>query len=79
MLWPAISFTSSTAQPRRPNWYSASGLGEARTEAVRTAGAILRDEGDRFWNGTEWWLDVTDASGQSMLKLHFSADDQGFA
>jgi len=50
-----------------------------RAEAIRTAGAILRDEGDRYWNGTEWQMSVTNASGQSVLKLRFSADDQGLA
>jgi uncharacterized protein DUF6894 len=39
-------------------------LGQARAEAIRTAGAILRDEGDEFWNGTEWRMNVTDAGGQ---------------
>ena len=52
-------------------------LKEARVEAIQLAGAILRDEGDTFWNGQEWHLDVTDASGQSVLKLRFSAEDQG--
>ena len=56
-----------------------SGLTEARTEAIRLAGAILRDEGDTFWNGTEWHMNVTDASRRSVLKLRFSADDQGIA
>jgi hypothetical protein len=55
------------------------GLREARAEAIRTAGSILCDEGDQFWNGTEWQMNVTDASGQSVLKLRFSADDQGIA
>jgi GTP-dependent phosphoenolpyruvate carboxykinase len=55
------------------------GLKEARVEAIQLAGAILRDEGDTFWNGQEWHMDVTDASGQSVLKLRFSADDQGIA
>jgi hypothetical protein len=55
------------------------GLGEARDEAIRTAGAILRDEGDQFWNGTEWQMNVTDAAGQSVFKLRFSADAQGLA
>jgi hypothetical protein len=53
------------------------GLSEARAEAIRTAGSILRDEGDRFWNGTEWQMNVTDAAGQSVLKLRFSTDDNG--
>ena len=54
-------------------------LRTARAEAIRLAGAILRDEGDRFWNGTEWQMNVTDAAGQSVLRLRFSADDQGIA
>jgi len=52
-------------------------LKEARVEAIQLAGAILRDEGDTFWNGQEWHMDVTDASGQSVLKLRFSADHRG--
>jgi hypothetical protein len=56
-----------------------SGLREARTEAIRLAGAILRDECDKFWNGTEWHMNVADAAGHSVLKLRFSADDQGTA
>src|SRR5918997_4093827 len=56
-----------------------SGLKAARTEAIQLAGAILRDEGDAFWNGEEWHMNVTDAAGQSVLKLRFSADDQGNA
>src|SRR5918993_3899589 len=53
-------------------------LRTARAEAIRLAGAILRDEGDAFWKGEEWQLNVTDLSGQSVLKLRFS-DDQGIA
>ena len=52
-------------------------LRHARAEAIRLAGAILRDEGDTFWDGTEWHMNVTDVAGQSVLKLRFSADDQG--
>jgi hypothetical protein len=55
------------------------GLREARAEAIHTAGAILRDEGDQFWNGTEWQMNVTDAAGHPVLKLRFSADDRGVA
>ena len=54
-------------------------LRQARIEAIHLAGSILRDEGDEFWNGEQWHMNVTDASGQSVLKLHFSADDQGIA
>ena len=55
------------------------GLREARVEAIHLAGSILRDEGDKFWKGEKWHMNVTDASGLSVLKLHFSADDQGIA
>ena len=54
-------------------------LRQARIEAIHLAGSILRDEGDEFWNGEQWHMNVTDASGQSVLKLRFSADDQGIA
>jgi hypothetical protein len=54
-------------------------LKEARVEAIHLAGSILRDEGDEFWNGEQWHMNVTDASGQSVLKLRFSAEDQGTA
>ncbi|MPR12331.1 DUF6894 family protein [Microvirga tunisiensis] len=54
-------------------------LRHARAEAIRLAGAILRDEGDTFWDGTEWHMNVTDVAGQSVLRLRFSADDQGIA
>ena len=53
------------------------GLKEARIEAIHLAGSILRDEGDEFWKGEEWHMNVTDASGQSVLRLRFSAEDQG--
>ncbi|MFL5131216.1 MAG: DUF6894 family protein [Microvirga sp.] len=69
-LWP---------QHHRPRWDRVSQSGEARAEAIRTAGAIVRDEGERFWKGTEWQMNVTDASDQSLFKLRFSADDQGIA
>jgi hypothetical protein len=52
-------------------------LKEARIEAIQLAGAILRDEGDKFWNSGEWHMNVTDASGLSVLKLCFAAQDQG--
>jgi hypothetical protein len=54
-------------------------LREVRIEAIHLAGSILRDEGDKFWSSEEWHMNVTDASGLSVLKLRFSADDQGIA
>jgi hypothetical protein len=54
-------------------------LKQARIEAIHLAGSILRDEGDKFWNGEQWHMNVTDASGLSVLKLRFSAEDQDTA
>jgi hypothetical protein len=39
----------------------------------------LRDEGDEFWSGTEWHMNVTDVGRQLVLKLCFSADAEGIA
>ena len=51
------------------------GLAEARSQAIVTAGEILKSEGLRFWNGSEWRMKVTDEVGTSVLTLKFSADD----
>jgi hypothetical protein len=55
------------------------GLRAARIKVIHLAGSILRDERDEFWNSEEWHMNTTDAPGHSVLKLHFSADDQGIA
>ena len=47
----------------------------AQNEAIRLSGEILREEGGRFWNGTEWRLEVTDVSGVVLFVLHFSAHE----
>lgn len=35
----------------------------AQDQAIRTSGEILRDMGARFWDGTEWKLEVTAEQG----------------
>ena len=50
------------------------GLAEARDEAVRTAGEMLRDVGEQFWNSGEWRMWVTDESGATVCALQFSAE-----
>ena len=50
-------------------------VAEARSQAIVTAGEILRSEGLRFWNGTEWQMKVLDERGGSVLTLKFSAED----
>lgn len=48
----------------------------AQAEAIKTAGEILRDMGAKFWNGTEWQLEVTDENFQVLFVLRFSAEEQ---
>ena len=48
----------------------------AQNEAIRFSGEILREEGGKFWNGTEWKLEVTDESGTVLFTLHFSAHER---
>jgi hypothetical protein len=45
----------------------------ARAQAIATAGAILKDEGEKFWGGTEWRMNVVDEGGQTVCELQFSA------
>ena len=47
----------------------------ARSVAVRTSGEILQDMGERFWDGTEWHLEVTDEWGRKLFVLHFLAEN----
>ena len=47
----------------------------ARTEAVRLSGEILRDTSAKFWNGTEWRLEVTDEQGKVLFVLRFTAEE----
>ncbi|MBL0403630.1 hypothetical protein JKG68_06585 [Microvirga aerilata] len=47
----------------------------AQDQAIRTSGELLRDMGAKFWNGSEWKLEVTDEQGQILLTLRFSAEE----
>ena len=48
----------------------------AQAEAIRMSGEILRDMGAKFWNGTEWSLEVADGRGESLFVLRFSAEEK---
>ena len=48
---------------------------EARSEALVTAGEILRDVGMKGWTGTEWRLRVEDEAGQKLFTVRLSIDD----
>jgi hypothetical protein len=48
----------------------------AQAQAIRMSGEILREMGLRFWDGTEWRLEVTDNIGNVLLVLRFSAEER---
>ena len=48
----------------------------AQAAAIRTSGEILRDMGAKFWNGTEWRLEVADEHGDTLFVLRFSAEER---
>ena len=52
-------------------------LAEARAEAVRTSGEMLRDFGEQFWKSAEWRMWVTDETGRTVCALRFSAEHDG--
>ena len=47
----------------------------AQHMAIRTSGEILRDMGAKFWDGTEWRLEVSDDRGRVLFVLRFSAEE----
>ena len=51
------------------------GLEEARRQAVRTAGEIIRDSGSESWRRPDWHMEVIDGVGQPMLWLRFSVEE----
>ena len=51
-------------------------LDNAKDEAVRLAGEILKNGGRHFWKTqTEWRMTVTDAGGQPVFTLRFAAEE----
>ena len=46
----------------------------AQEEGIRLSGELLREMGGKFWDGTEWSLEVTDEGGLVLFRLRFSAD-----
>ena len=48
----------------------------AQAEAIRTSGEILRDMGAKFWDGTEWRLEVAGDHGQVLFVIRFSAEER---
>lgn len=48
----------------------------AQEQAIRTSGEILRDMGARFWDGTEWRMEVNDEQKACLFVLRFSAEER---
>jgi hypothetical protein len=48
----------------------------ARARAIRMSGETLCDMGLKFWDDTEWRLEVSDAKGNVLLVLRFSAEER---
>ncbi len=46
-------------------------LSAARAGAIRMSGEILRDLGAKFWDGTQWMLEVADEGRQILFVLNF--------
>jgi hypothetical protein len=53
------------------------GLDEALQEATETTGEIIRGGGIKSWQASGWHMEVADAAGEVMLRLHFSRKDPG--
>ena len=51
-------------------------LYSAQTQAIRTSGELLRDMGARFWNGTEWRMEIADERDEVLFVLRFSAEER---
>ena len=50
-------------------------MDDVRKEALRTAGAILKEIGPEFWKHRLWTMWVTNEAGAIVLTLNFSANE----
>lgn len=48
----------------------------AQLEAIQTSGELLREMGHKFWDGTEWSMEVTNEAGRVLFVLRFSAEER---
>ena len=48
----------------------------AQAEAIRLSGEVLREMGAKFWNGTDWTLEVADERGLVLFVLRLSAEER---
>jgi hypothetical protein len=50
-------------------------LSAARNEAVRFAGALLSDHGEKFWTSGEWTMRVANEDDLTLFQLTFFSTD----
>lgn len=48
-------------------------LHQARLQAVRYSGELLKDHPDAFWIQNEWRIEITDLNGLVLFAIHISA------
>ena len=48
---------------------------EAKAQAVRAAGEMLKDLGLKVWGTNRWYMFVTDDDNRTQLKLAFDVED----
>lgn len=48
---------------------------EARIEAVRAAGEMLKELGAQPWRVSHWYMFVTDEQNKTLFKLAFEVED----
>ncbi|MNS24336.1 hypothetical protein D3C86_1433480 [compost metagenome] len=64
----------SNAGENPQKWSSPLGsLREARIEAVKTLGELLRDDGSQFWETRAVSMTVSDEEGRPLFRLDLSA------
>jgi hypothetical protein len=49
-------------------------MDDVRTQAIDTAGALLRDKAGTYQAGETWQMHVTNAAKKTVFKLQFSAE-----
>ena len=50
------------------------GIEEVRRTAIATAGKMLEEIGDRFWEGKAWRMSVADETGAVVASLLFQSE-----
>jgi len=48
---------------------------EIKAQAIKSAGAMLKDMGLQVWTTNRWYMFVTDETSRTLLKLGFDAED----